>query len=189
MKTIAIGAVCLVVGLAGGAAGASFAPALLGGAHGGHGANQPYRDEQGRPITSLSAEDVEQLEAGAGWGLAKPAEFNGYPGPAHVLEFTDELGLTEEQLTGIQASFASMQARAKTLGTDLIEAEKALDGAFIDGIVTPGILQTRLEAVEAVRADLRQTHLAAHLEVTPLLTNEQREKYDELRGYGGHSGH
>ncbi|MEO0496507.1 MAG: hypothetical protein AAF141_03935 [Pseudomonadota bacterium] len=189
MKTMVIGTLCLIAGLAGGAAGTTFAPTLLGGAHGGLGANQPYRDEQGRPITSLSAEDVAQLEAGAGWGLAKPAEFNGYPGPAHVLEFADELDLTEEQLVGIQASFGSMQARAKMLGRHLIEAEKALDGAFVDGVVTSELLQLRLEAAEAVRADLRQTHLAAHLEVTPLLTNQQREKYDQLRGYAGHSGH
>ena len=37
----------------------------------------------------------------------------------------------------------------------------------------------------ALEGRLRVTHLAAHLEVTELLDEEQREAYDRLRGYGG----
>src|SRR5919107_1454461 len=40
----------------------------------------------GRPVKSLSEQQVADLRAGRGMGLALPAELNGYPGPMHVLE-------------------------------------------------------------------------------------------------------
>jgi hypothetical protein len=36
-------------------------------------------------------------------GLALPAELNGYPGPIHVLELSDKLGLSAEQKSRIEA--------------------------------------------------------------------------------------
>ncbi|MEN0086988.1 MAG: Spy/CpxP family protein refolding chaperone [Pseudomonadota bacterium] len=186
MRTIATIAASLMVGIAIGAGGVTAWSALSDN----HLASQPYADQQGRTISSLSAADVEQLRAGQGWGLAKPAEFNGYPGPAHVLEFTEQLALTENQLRAVEASFQTMQAQAATLGSALVEAEAALDSAFVDRDVTPDSLTTLLTRAEELRADLRETHLTAHLEVTPLLRDEQKTRYQELRGYGdGHSGH
>jgi hypothetical protein len=38
------------------------------------------------------------LLSGQGSGFAKPAELNGYPGPAHVLELAGPLGLDAPQL-------------------------------------------------------------------------------------------
>lgn len=185
MRTKVVAIACLIVGFVGGATAATFAPALLGG----KGSHQPYRDEQGRPITSLSADDVRQLEAGEGWGLAKPAEFNGYPGPAHVLEFADQLDLADKQLATIQAIFGTMREEAKELGAKLIEAERALDAAFIDKTIDKEKLAWLLVDATSIRGTLRNVHLTAHLEVTPLLDAGQRETYDELRGYAGHTGH
>jgi hypothetical protein len=51
----------------------------------------------GRRIKALSAEDVDGLLTGRGLALARAAELNGYPGPMHVLEHADALGLTGEQ--------------------------------------------------------------------------------------------
>ena len=174
--------------LAGGAIGAGATYGLLG--LGPHSPEQPYADEQGRTITSLSAEDVADLTAGRGWGLAKPAEFNNYPGPAHVIEHADALALDTDQRARIDASFEAMQSRARTLGLQLIEAEKALDTAFVDKTITREKLADLLAGAAHARADLRQVHLAAHLEVTPVLNDGQKAKYAELRGYGsGHKGH
>ncbi|MFD0917719.1 hypothetical protein ACFQ14_15050 [Pseudahrensia aquimaris] len=167
--------------------GASYAPTLWNGAGM---LNQPYADQQGRTISSLSADDVVQLRKGAGWGLAKPAEFNGFPGPAHVLELADKIDLEPGQRQAVQASFDAMQARAKDLGEKLIAAEMALDEGFKGGEMTGDVLRAALESAEAARAELRLVHLAAHLEVTPLLSEMQKKLYAELRGYGsGHSGH
>ncbi|MBT2326834.1 hypothetical protein J7E62_31490 [Variovorax paradoxus] len=57
----------------------------------------PYAGEQQRAIKSLSEKDIADLQAGQGMGLAKAAELNGYPGPAHVLEHADALQLTAVQ--------------------------------------------------------------------------------------------
>jgi len=46
---------------------------------------QPYAGQEKRQISSLSQQDVDDLLGGKGWGLAKPAELNGYPGPAHEI--------------------------------------------------------------------------------------------------------
>ena len=46
----------------------------------------PYAGLEARAIKSLSAADVQELRRGGGWGLALPAELNGVPGPAHLLE-------------------------------------------------------------------------------------------------------
>jgi hypothetical protein len=58
-------------------------------------AQSPYAGMQTRPIKALSKQQVVDLKAGRGMGLALAAELNGYPGPIHVL--SDKLGLTPEQ--------------------------------------------------------------------------------------------
>ena len=156
-------------------------------------ANQPYADQHGRTISSLSNSDVEQLLAGQGWGLAKPAEFNDYPGPAHVLEFADELVLEKRQFDAVKASFDTMKLKAQKLGVALVDAEAALDEAFKSKTVDEETLNERLTQAESLRAQLRAVHLKAHLEVTPILSDKQKLRYAELRGYenshSGHSGH
>ncbi|MEM8801075.1 MAG: hypothetical protein AAGF55_00920 [Pseudomonadota bacterium] len=176
-----------MLGIAFGATGSYFASDLLQ-----HVKNpdQPYADEFGRSISSLSAKDVEQLKTGQGWGLAKPAEFNGYPGPTHIIEFSEQLDLDAGQKTAIESSFSRMRAKAVNLGQALIEAERALDAAFLNKTITNEKLDRLLSEAERARAQLRAVHLAAHLEVTPVLSDAQRVKYASLRGYSnGHRGH
>lgn len=61
---------------------------------GGHNAAaSPYAGLETRAIKSLSDADIETLRQGGGWGLALAAELNGVPGPAHLLELKDEIGL------------------------------------------------------------------------------------------------
>src|SRR5262245_9602357 len=88
---------------------------------------QPYAGQQWREVASLSAEELQDLAAGRGMGLAKAAEFNGHPGPAHVLELADALQLTPDQREAVKAAFHRMQAKAKALGVAYIAAEKAVD--------------------------------------------------------------
>jgi hypothetical protein len=51
-------------------------------------AQTPYAGMQTRPIKALSEQQVADLQAGRGMGLALAAELNGYPGPAHVLRYS-----------------------------------------------------------------------------------------------------
>lgn len=156
---------------------------------------QPYAGQQSREAASLSETDISALLAGKGWGLAKPAELNGYPGPAHVLELTDELGLSDQQRADVQAVFDRMQADATILGKDFVQAETHLSGMFRMGHANPQMLQTMLTQSADLMAALRAVHLTAHLDVTQMLTNEQKDTYIKLRGYGegengtGHDAH
>src|SRR4051812_39523929 len=65
----------------------------------------PYAGQDARDIKSLSAEDIAELRRGGGWGFAKAAELNGMPGPAHLLELKDQIGLTPDQVAAVQAIF------------------------------------------------------------------------------------
>jgi hypothetical protein len=63
---------------------------------------QPYPRLEPRPIKALSQQQVDDLRAGRGMGLALAAELNGYPGPSHVLELGDRLDLTADQRIRVQ---------------------------------------------------------------------------------------
>ena len=76
----------------------------------------PYVGFQDRPIKSLSDQQIGDLRAGRGMGLALAAELNGYPGPAHVLELASSLQLMEQQRTKVEVLFAAMKAEAIPLG-------------------------------------------------------------------------
>lgn len=150
----------------------------------------PYAAHTGRRIKALSADEVEGLLAGRGMGLAMAAELNGYPGPKHVLELAGELELTEEQRAAVTRSFDAMHREAVALGREVVEAEAGLDALFAEGEATPEALRAALEEIGALRGELRNAHLQAHLETRDLLTDEQVRRYQELRGYGeGGAGH
>jgi len=143
----------------------------------------PYAGEQNRPIKALSPSEIDDLRAGRGIGLAKAAELNGFPGPAHVLELADRLGLDPDQRAATQALVAQMKADAQRLGADLIAAEQALDRAFAHRQINDGALQTRLAEIARLQGELRYVHLRTHLSQAALLTPAQIRQYDVLRGY------
>ncbi len=144
-----------------------------------------YSGMQVREIKSFSNDDVEQLRAGHGWGLSLVAELNGVPGPKHVLELQEELGLSSEQITRIQAVFDRMKQNAVPLGEELIRLERRLDRSFAGGTMDEKSLRKQLSDIADARRDLRYTHLAAHLATPDILTEEQVRQYSSLRGYDG----
>lgn len=144
----------------------------------------PYAGMEGREIKALSETDIAELQRGGGWGLALAAELNGAPGPSHLLELKDEIGLSTEQVSGIETIFAAMQAEAVPIGEQLIAAEAAIEAAFRKGGVPEDELRALIDAAGAARTELRFIHLKRHLETPPLLTPEQIARYNELRGYG-----
>jgi len=145
----------------------------------------PYAGQQTRPIKALSEEDVSALRQGAGMGLAKAAELNGYPGPMHVLELGDRLGLSAEQRNQVGAIRERMSAAARSIGETLIAREASLDLLFAQGYITPERLAAETSAIGEAQGQLRAIHLAAHLETRALLNAHQLALYQQLRGYGG----
>jgi hypothetical protein len=147
-------------------------------------AQSPYAGMQTRPIKALSEQQMADLGAGRGMGLALAAELNGYPGPSHVLELADRLELTAQQRASVQALFDAMKAEALPIGAKLLAQEADLDRQFADHTVTPDSLKAATAAVATTQGVLRQTHLKYHLETAALLNPLQMQRYAELRGYG-----
>ena len=142
---------------------------------------QPYAGLQARPLKALSDEQLDDLKAGRGMGLALAGELNGYPGPKHVLELAKELNLTETQRARTQQLFDEMKAEAVPL-----------DRQFSGRTITAVSLTAVTAAIGATQGTLRATHLKYHLAMMDVLTAEQIRRYGELRGYGaaapaGHS--
>lgn len=137
--------------------------------------------DAGAATSALSAEAVQQLLDGDGMGLAKPADLNGYAGPKHVLELKSELAITADQERRVEAIRGRMLGKAKELGKQIVDAERALDAAFKDGQLTEAQLATRVASIARLQGDLRLVHLQAHLETKPVLTDAQTRKYYELR--------
>ena len=144
-----------------------------------------YAGQQNREIKALSPQETADLLAGRGMGMARAAELNSYPGPMHVLELRDQLGLSDEQVSAAQVSFRGMQAAARQLGAELVEQERMLDGLFRSGTITPARMTAYTEAIGLLQGRLRTIHLAAHLEMRELLTSDQIARYDDVRGYIG----
>jgi Spy/CpxP family protein refolding chaperone len=138
---------------------------------------------QARPIQTLSEQQIADLRAGRGMGLALAAELNGYPGPAHVLRLADKLNLSAEQRANIQKLFDSMKAEATSLGVKLIEQESDLNREFAKRTVTETSLKASISAVAATQAALRETHLKYHLAAAEVLSPAQIRLYVELRGH------
>jgi hypothetical protein len=157
--------------------------------HAGHAPAPPYAGEERRAIKSLSEEDIAELRRGGGWGLAKAAELNGIPGPAHLLELKDAVPLSEEQAAAIGEIFATMKADAIAEGERLIAHEQALEDAFRTRSITDDGLRRMLAKIEESRSALRYVHLAAHLSASALLTEDQIARYAALRGYGDPCAH
>jgi Spy/CpxP family protein refolding chaperone len=139
---------------------------------------------EARQVKALSDEQIADLRAGRGMGLALAAELNGYPGPSHVLQNAEALGLSDAQRQRTQALFASMKAEAVPLGERLIAQETELDRLFASKAIEPAKLTAATAAIGETQGALRAAHLRYHLVMMDVLTAEQMRHYGELRGYG-----
>jgi hypothetical protein len=144
---------------------------------------QPYAGLEHRPIKALSEQQIADLQAGRGMGLALAAELNGYPGPVHVLELADALALTPEQHDHVKRLHEEMKSETILLGERLIAQEAELDRQFAARTVTPASLELVTAEIGRTQAALRAAHLRYHLSTAEILNKEQVQRYQELRGY------
>ena len=127
--------------------------------------------------------DKEGLLKGLGMGLAEIAEVNNYPGPKHTLDLKNELGLTRDQLKKTEALDKVVASSALAKGEEIVTAEEELSKLFEAGTISEKALRSKLEEIAKLRADLRFTHLQAHLRMKQILTPDQVKRYAELRGH------
>ncbi len=117
-------------------------------------------------------------------GLALAAELNGYPGPLHLVELSDQLGLTAEQLSSLRGMFDSMKAETIPIGENLVAQEQELDRLFAEHVISEQQLKAATENIGETQARLRYAHLRYHLLARAILQPSQIHRYAELRGYG-----
>ena len=116
-------------------------------------------------------------------GISESAELNGVPGPVHLLEMKKEINLTPDQIGKIEILYQKMKKQAIPLGLKLIELERKLNSHFANGTITEKLLDDLLEQIAHVRKQLRYVHLSTHLKTPGILTAEQIDLYNTLRGY------
>ena len=146
-------------------------------------AGLPYAGMESRAVKALSDQQIADLQAGRGMGLALAAELNGYPGPAHTLDLAGALMLSDEQRAKTAALFDAMKAETIPIGERIIAEEMALDRLFRDGRVTRTSLDASTARIGAAQGELRAAHLRYHLAMVELLSPPQIARYQELRGY------
>ena len=133
-------------------------------------------------IAALTAEQLHGLMTGEGMGMALAAELNRYPGPKHVLELADSLGITTQQRQEVERIRQAMLDRALELGPQIVALERELDGHFKAGHAAGDAVAALTERIGALNGQLRAAHLTAHITTRALLTPEQIRAYDRLRG-------
>ena len=154
------------------------------GSHQGHGQPGPsYAALMTRTVKGLSEEQISDLRAAKGMGLALAAELNGYPGPLHVLQLAEQLGLTPSQRAEIQRQVDDMKRDARALGNELITLETELDRQFASRSITPASLDHVTGQIGQRQAALRSAHLKYHLSTVATLSGAQVRQYNVLRGY------
>ena len=127
--------------------------------------------------------DRDSLLSGAGMGQAMYAEMNGYPGPKHVLDLKEDLGLTKDQLYKTDQLMNNVMVSAKVKGQEIVEAEEDLNKVFAAGTLSEKSLRAKLDRIGRLRGELRFIHLQAHLKMKQILSPNQVERYNELRGH------
>lgn len=153
---------------------------------------QPYAGFERRDIKALSPAQIDDYRNGRGMSLALAAELNGYPGPRHVLDLAEPLGLTQEQVSRTQALFDAMQGEAAALGDAIIAREAELDARFADAAARSDDVEALAVAIGELNGQLRFVHLRTHIAMRALLSPAQIEAYAALRGYRPdqpHAGH
>jgi hypothetical protein len=145
--------------------------------------HSPYAGMEQREIKALSEQQVDDLRAGRGMGLALSAELNGYPGPLHVLELADPLQLTAEQRQRVQRLFDAMKVEAIAAGERLIASERDLDQGFAAHNMTAARLTMLMTRIGEQQGAVRAAHLKYHLATAEVLSAQQTRHYAELRGY------
>ena len=137
--------------------------------------------------------DREPLLNGDGNGMAAYAESNGYPGPKHVLDLAEKLGLSAKQKLDVREIYDDMLTRARAIGKMIVKVEEELHYQFNSGMLKQESVEDDAESIGKMRGTLRGVHLAAHVKTKEILTKKQVELYTALRREQkeneGHKGH
>lgn len=145
----------------------------------------PYQHQAQSGLRGLSEDEIEELRAGSGMGLARAAELNSYPGPRHVLDAIEagKLQANRDQVEAVRQIFDGMKSDAQRVGTEILNEEERLEATFRAATMTEPDLRVRVARIATLQSELRAIHLRAHLATRAILSAAQVARYNELRGY------
>lgn len=141
-----------------------------------------HADDAPVPKALTPEEAAAYAAGGEALDLGRSAELNGYPGPELALQWKDELKLTEEQVSRLEAVVAEMKEQATSLGPLFVERELEIDKFFQDGAVDFPSLQGKIARASQIHGRLRYAYIAAHMKTAYLLNRDQVIEYYRLRG-------
>jgi len=130
--------------------------------------------------------DRQSLLNAEGMGLASYAEMNGYPGPKHVIELKEQLGLTTDQLKKTEGLVKGVELSGKLTGQEIVREEEELYKLFEGATANDRTVRAGVERIGKLRGELRFIHLQAHVKMKQILSGNQIQRYNELRGHGSH---
>lgn len=148
-------------------------------------ADNPYAGQEKRAIKALSEQEISDYLHGRGMGTSKAAELNHYPGPRHVLDMADKLGLTAAQIEQSQALYDAMANDATRIGKEIVQTETQLEALYANRHATADNTRQLVGELAKLQAEFRLAHLNAHLGMQQILSAQQVALYDRLRGYDG----
>lgn len=148
-------------------------------------ADTPYAGQERRSIKALSEQEIADYRHGRGMRTSLAAELNHYPGPRHVIEHAQALGLSKEQQARAGQLHDSMAREAARLGEQIVNKEAELEALFAGGQASQGNIGALVREIGALQAEYRLVHLGAHLSMREMLSPQQVAEYDKLRGYRG----
>ena len=115
---------------------------------------------------------------------AAEGQLGRYAERGRLLERAKErLGLTDEQVTQIKAELAGEKETLKSLFTRLHEARKGLRETIHSADATDTSVREAAAKVGAVQSDFAVERLKLYRRISPIFTDEQREK---VKGFEAH---
>lgn len=155
--------------------------------------DNPYAGQERRPIKALSDQEVNDYLSGRGMGTSKAAELNHYPGPRHVLDHAEQLGLSQAQSAKAREIHDAMALEARRVGQQIVEKESELEALYASQKANQENTQRAVQEIARLQGQFRLAHLNAHLSMKEVLSPQQIEAYDRVRGYDrakpAHQGH
>lgn len=180
--TVLFGAALMAGALEAPAQSAGTGPLLGASRQHGRGHQHDGSQGQGHLETQRCAEQFDAVvRQGQGFGMAFAADQHGYPGPLHILELREALGLTPQQERRARSLMEAMFAESRPQGAALLLAEARLRALFESKTATEPSLRALVAEIERLRGELRLVHLLSHLSGRDLLSEEQRGIYHSRR--------
>jgi len=108
--------------------------------------------------------------------------------PRYHQKFQEKLGLTDDQMTRIREVWQRQRESARPVFQALRQANRQLRELALNGAKDDAI-QAKVAEIEGLQGQALQLRVNTLREISPLLTDEQRQKLAQLSPMGGHRHH